>query len=126
MLASTIQISNNNPTPPHPPHHMTRHDGQAWPGRWNRSPRHTPQQPQGHPHGHSPEQARTTGGGSDSSEPQQCVCLDPHPTHNREGRGHHHHTRGRTADERGRRSVSTSLRHHSCPARTAGSWVCAP
>src|SRR3954451_2728472 len=67
MLASTIQISNNNPTPEPTPHHRMRpaRAGSSKPQKDpDRSPRHCHRT-------HTPRRQP-----SDSSEPQQCV---PHP-----------------------------------------------
>jgi len=74
MLASTIQISNNNPTPP-PPTSIKLAAGTAG----SEAPHDTPTYAQIRPETFRYVHRRA----SDSSEPQQCVCLDPHPTHNR-------------------------------------------
>jgi hypothetical protein len=61
MLASTIQISNNNPTPTHTPHPGGRRQA------GNRSPNHHPRPP------------GNEGFAADSSEPQQRVCQPQPP-----------------------------------------------
>ena len=111
MLASTIQISNNNPTPepPAPPRDATELE----PGSWNRSPRHP--RPQLTPGGPAP----------DSSEPQQCA---PTPRSTRQGPRPDRHGSSRYRPETGTGNVddSTSEHHHAPttlkpPAQYAGS-----
>ncbi len=87
MLASTIQISNNNPTPA-PTHHHDMHR----PGRAAEAPNTPHPHPATTRHTHTEQPARahqtTTTinkqGRSDPSEPQQRVCRPP-PTRERVG-----------------------------------------
>ena len=118
MLASTIQISNNNPTPTPSPHHMDPRVGRAL----------GTEAPDGKP--------------PDPSEPQQCA-----PTHTGPGRrttegttnqqpapDQHHAAHGTRPSGRGNVDDSTSEHHHNAattePPADAGTrmtnGVCAP
>ena len=118
MLASTIQISNNNPTPPPPPHRWPQEPGQL-----------KPQTPAQHgPDGLIPQNPNSVS--ANSHTPSRAAGVEPCPS------------RARAVLEPGpsrarvpRWSVpSTSLRHHpgtrpltsgTAPAR-GSVWVCAP